>query len=90
MDSTTAGDREARTPTQPPSLTFATHTCTDCLTLKHQLDNLVRQVKEVGRKNRDLEKRLEEGEKKSKQKDMLIKSLDSENQAIQLQVSAIN
>ena len=46
-----------------------------------------RQAKELGRKNRDLEKLLEEEERKSKQKDMLIKSLDSENQAVQLQVN---
>ena len=79
----------ARTPTQPPS--FATfshplHACPNCRSLQEQLDQLSRQAKELGRKNRDLEKLLDEEERKSKQKDMLIKSLDSENQAVQLQV----
>ena len=78
------------TPTQPPSLALShlshSHACPNCRSLQERLDQLSRQAKELGRENRDLEKLLEDEERKSKQKDMLIKSLDSENQAVQLQV----
>ena len=83
--------QNARTPTHPPSFALShashSHACPNCFSLREQLDQLSRQAKELGRKNRDLEKLLEEEERKSKQKDMLIKSLDSENQAVQLQVN---
>jgi hypothetical protein len=85
--------QNARTPTHPPSFALShashSHACPNCFSLQEQLDQLSRQAKELGRKNRDLEKLLEEEERKSKQKDMLIKSLDSENQAVQLQIQEI-
>lgn len=51
---------------------------------------LTRQVKELDRSNKDLEKLLVEEERKTKKKDMMIKTFDSENQALQLQVRVLN
>ena len=85
----------SQTPTtHPPSLTsHATpshhqHTtmCHECTTLRERVAELDRQVREFGRRNADLEKLLVEEERRSKEKDMIIKTLDSENQAVQLQV----
>ena len=82
-----SADQKARTPTHPPSLAAAnSHSCPNCNSLGDQVGHLSRQAKELSRRNKDLEKLLGEEERKSKQKDMLIKSLDNENQAVQLQV----
>jgi phage shock protein A len=82
----------ARTPTQPPSLTrtpLAHHTsapCTKCCSLQDQVAELGRQVTEFARRNEGLEKSMTEMERKLKQRELMIKSLDNENQAVQLQV----
>lgn len=83
---------DARTPTHPPSFTQAplAHQtpapCTKCYSLQEQVTELSRQVREFARKNEGLEKSMTEMERQLKQKELLIKSLDSENHAIQLQV----
>jgi phage shock protein A len=47
---------------------------------------LGRQVTEFARRNEGLEKSMTEMERKLKQRELMIKSLDNENQAVQLQV----
>lgn len=86
---------EARTPTHPPSLThtpLAHHTsapCTKCCSLQEQVAELNRQVREFARKNDGLEKSMAEIERKLQQRELMIRSLDSENQAVQLQIQEI-
>lgn len=71
-------------PHHPPSLT---HTqCVMCHSLQDQVTELDRQVKEHVRQNRELKRSLEEKDRTLQQKDLMIKSLDNENQAVQLQV----
>ena len=75
--------------TQPPSIEHTQqshHVCTECRSLRDQVAELNRQVKEWEKKTKDLEELLSNEEKKAKEKDMVIKLLDSENHAVQLQV----
>lgn len=75
------------TATHPPSFTHNTHVpCATCHDFEQQLNTLQRQMKEKTLKCEKLGKTLEKKEIEVKRKDLMIERLDSENQAIQLQV----